>query len=396
MFKTLDRAPPDPILGLTEAFKRDSNPDKINLSAGVYKDNQGNAPVFDSVKLAEKRVLARQTTKSYLPIDGSPEFARAVQGFLFGADHEAVYHKRMITVQVPGGTAALRVAADFIASQFPQVTTWTSEPTWPNHPNIFHAAGFQVKTYPYFESSRNRFTHESMLKALRTLSKNDLVLLHGCCHNPTGVDPTLDQWREISQLLESRSAVPLFDLAYQGLAGGLREDVQGVLQFLLPGRELMIASSFSKNFGLYAERVGALTLVADSQDTAEKALSHIKICIRKNYSSPPNHGAAIVTEILQDTELRKLWEGEVAVMRERINGIRRHFVERLKAKGILRDFSFIQDQQGMFSFTGLSSGQVDLLRNKYSIYLVSSGRINVAGITTANLDYLCQAISEVL
>ena len=394
MFDALEMAPPDPILGLKEAFQRDPNPAKINLSVGVYKDAEGNTPIFRSVKRAEERILKEETSKEYLSISGSVEYAATVQMLLFGSDHEVVVSQRAVTAHTPGGTSGLRVTGDFIQKICPGVRVWVSDPTWPNHPNVFRAAGLAVKTYPYFDAATNGLAFDEMLTVLNEIPEGDVVLLHGCCHNPTGIDPSPEQWTQIADVIEERKLLPLVDFAYQGLGEGIREDVGGILALCRPGRELLIASSFSKNLGLYNERVGALTVVASSKEAAEAALSHVKKCIRVNYSNPPVHGAAIVTTVLNDPELCAEWEGEVEAMRDRINRMRHLFVETLAAKGVKRDFSFIKRQRGMFSFSGLTKEQVDTLREKYSIYIVGSGRINVAGITEANMDALCQAIAE--
>jgi aspartate aminotransferase len=396
MFDRLETAPPDPILGLEEAFKRDPNPTKINLSVGVYKDGNGNTPVFDTVKRAEEIILQDETSKAYLGIDGMPEYAAAVQALIFGADHAVVANRLAVTADTPGGTGGLRVAADFIKKVNPQATVWVSRPTWPNHPNVFRAAGLSVETYPYFDAVANNLAFDDMLAALSGLPAGDVVVLHGSCHNPTGIDPTPKQWGRIADVVGERRILPLVDFAYQGLAEGLREDAVGILALCRPDREMLVASSFSKNFGLYNERVGALTLVADSPAAAQAALSHIKTCIRANYSNPPAHGAKIVTAILRSPELSAEWENEVAAMRSRIWDMRRRFVAELAALGVVRDFSFIERQHGMFSFTGLTKDQVRRLREEYSIYLVDSGRINVAGMTEKNLPVLCKAIATVL
>ncbi len=396
MFETLETAPPDPIIGLTEAFKQDPHPDKINLGVGVYKDAQGNTPVFAAVKRAQERLLADETTKDYAPIEGPPEFAAAVQHLLFGADNEIVLNGRAITTQTPGGTGALRVAGDFIHKLFPRSRLWLGDPTWPNHPKVFEASGLEVRNYPYFDASTNGLDLESLLSALRGIPPGDVVLLHGCCHNPTGVDPTPEQWDRIGAVLGERQIIPLVDFAYQGMGDGLRQDAAGLLQMCRFAGELLVASSFSKNFGLYNERIGALTLIAPTAPATAKALSHLKISIRTNYSNPPAHGGAIVTKVLGDAALRRQWEDELRAMCARINDMRGMFVESLKNKGVDRDFAFIRRQRGMFSFSGLSPEQVEALRTQHSIYLVGSGRINVAGMTPANMEYLCSAIAAVL
>ena len=389
-------APPDPILGLSEAFKKDPNPAKIDLGVGVYKDEEGNTPILDTVKRTEERLLKEETTKDYLGMAGNAEYGAAIQELVLGADHEVAKGNRAVTAHTPGGTAALRVAGDFIHKWFPQSRIWLSDPTWANHTSVFRAAGLEVRTYSYYDTGRKRLDFNAMMTALDEVPEGDVVLLHGSCHNPTGVDPSLDQWRQIADLAAKRKWVPFVDFAYQGLADGIEEDAAGLRTLCRPGSELLFASSFSKNFGLYRERVGALTVVASSHEAAQKAFSHVKLAIRANYSNPPAHGALIVTTILNDPELRAKWETEVQVMRNRINGMRKLFVETLKAKGVEQDFSFITRQKGMFSFSGLNKDHVETLRRKYSIYIVGTGRINVAGMTTTNIDALCQAIAEVL
>jgi aspartate/tyrosine/aromatic aminotransferase len=396
MFETLEMAPPDAILGLTEAFKKDPNPAKINLSVGVYKDAKGDTPVFSSVKKAEELILKSEKTKNYLAIDGSSEYSAAVQELLFGADHEVVKSKRSCTAHTPGGTAALRVSGDFIKKMFPKARIWMSQPTWPNHPQIFQAAGVAQESYPYFDAHVNGIAFGEMMDAMNRIPEGDVVLLHGCCHNPTGCDPTLEQWKEIADVVQKRKLLPLLDFAYQGLAEGIEVDRAGLLELARPGVEMLICSSFSKNFGLYNERVGALTAVGKDAEAASRAQSHIKSCIRANYSNPPSHGGSVVTTILNNADLRKEWLGEVDVMRARINKMRTLFVDTLKAKGVKADFSFIARQRGMFSFSGLSKEQVETLKKKHGIYVVGNGRINVAGMTEGNMDQLSTAIAQVL
>lgn len=396
MFESIPLAPPDPILGLTEAFKKDPNPNKINLGVGVYQDAAGKTPILESVRQAEAALLEREQSKSYLPIDGSPQYASAVQLLMFGNHHEIVLDRRAATAHTPGGTGALRVAAEYLKKMHPQTTIWLSDPTWANHPNIFKAAGLNVKTYPYFDAPNNRVDLNAMLAALDQIPAGDVVLLHGCCHNPTGADLSTDQWAKVASVVSKRKLLPLVDFAYQGFALGLDEDAAGLLQLCQPGCELLIASSFSKNFGLYNERVGALTVVAANRAAAAAVMSHVKTVVRTNYSNPPAHGAAIVAAILNDPKLRALWLDELAQMRDRINGMRKLFVEKLAANGVTRDFSFLTRQAGMFSFTGLSQEQVQTLRDKHGIYMVGGGRVNVAGITPANADPLCQAIAAIL
>lgn len=396
MFEQFTPAPPDAILGLTEAFKKDPNPNKINLGVGVYKDEAGNTPVLRSVRQAEERILQQEKTKTYLPIEGSPAYAAATQELLFGADHEVIQSQRAATAQAPGGTGALRVAADLIRKLMPGTRVWLSTPTWPNHPSVFQAAGLEIGTYPYFDAAANSVAFDDLLAALREIPSGDAVVLHACCHNPTGVDLNAEQWRAVADVVAERGLLPILDFAYQGFSTGLREDAMGLLELARPGVELMVANSYSKNFGLYAERVGALTVVAKDAQAAGTMLSHVKQVIRANFSNPPAHGSAIVTTILGDPALRRQWEDEVAEMRDRINTMRHLFVETLNEKGVARDFSFIARQRGMFSFSGLNPEQVKRLRDEYAIYIVGSGRISVAGMSTQSMDYLCSAIADVL
>ena len=396
MFDSITPAPPDAILGLTAAFKKDPNPRKVDLGVGVYKDAGGATPVLETVKEAERRLLAGEKTKSYLPIDGTPEYNAASQRLVFGDNHEIVSSGRAVTVQAPGGTGALRVAADFVSQITPGATVWISDPTWPNHPSVFESAGLKVATYPYFDPATNGVNFDGMLATLRTIPTGDVLLLHGCCHNPTGVDLSPAQWQAVGQIAAERGILPLLDFAYQGFADGLEEDAAGVRIIADHCPEMFVASSYSKNFGLYNERVGALTVVARTTQAAEAALSHVKRCVRANYSNPPAHGGEIVRTILGDPELRARWEAEVTAMRERINTMRHLFVETLNEKGVTRDFSFIARQRGMFSFSGLNPAQVKTLRERHGVYIVGSGRISVAGMTEGNMDYLCEAIADVL
>jgi aspartate/tyrosine/aromatic aminotransferase len=396
MFEQLTPAPPDAILGITEAFKRDPNPNKINLSVGVFKDAAGNTPILKSVRAAEGQILETETTKGYLPIDGPPAFNRLSQELVFGPENELIQSGRAVTLQAPGGTGALRVAADFIARQTPQATVWVSEPTWPNHLSVFQAAGLKVATYPYFDATSNSVNFEGMMAGLHGMAPGDVVVLHGCCHNPTGVDLAAEQWQQVAQTLAARGALPLLDFAYQGFAEGLEEDARGVRLVCAACPEAFVANSYSKNFGLYSERVGALTFVGQSQAAADAVLSHLKVVVRANYSNPPGHGASIVAQILGDPGLRAQWEVEVGEMRDRINAMRHLFVETLNEQGVEQDFGYIARQRGMFSFSGLTPEQVRILRDEYAIYIVGSGRINVAGMTEDSMDYLCAAIADVL
>src|SRR3954468_9344290 len=396
MLETIEAAPPDAILGLTEAFKADPNPKKINLSVGVYQDNTGKTPVLDSVRKAGQIVQELLKSMSYLPIPGSPAYAAAVQQLMFGAGHEVEVSGRAATSHTPGGTGALRVAADFIHQQMPKATVWLMQPTWPNHPQIFAAAGVPTKSFPYFDPKTNNLAFAEALAAIQKMPAGDVIMFHGCCHNPTGIDPTPEQWKKLADAVHERGLLPLLDFAYQGFAEGIAEDAAGLKAFARPGAELIVCSSFSKNFGLYCERVGALTVVAKDKNAANTVQSQVKVCIRSNYSNPPAHGAELVTTVLNDPELRKVWEKEVAEMRGRINGMRELLVKTLKAKGVPGDYSFITRQRGMFSFSGLTPEQVEALKQKYAIYIVGSGRINVAGITESNVAPLCEAIADVV
>ncbi|MFQ5802795.1 MAG: aromatic amino acid transaminase [Candidatus Methylomirabilales bacterium] len=396
MFESLGMAPPDPIFGLMESFIKDTNPAKVNLSSGVYTDASGKTPVLAAVKQAEKRILKEETTKSYKPIQGAPEFGEIVQDLILGSGHEVVASKRGATAHTPGGTAALRLVADYVKQLSPGAAIWLSHPTWANHPNIFRSAGLKVRSYSYFDQLNNKVDFHKFLHALKEIPAGDVVVLHGCCHNPTGLDPDREQWARIASRLTERKILPLVDLAYQGFGEGLEEDTVGLRELCRPGCEMMICSSFSKNFGLYNERVGALTVLARSQEQAQAVLSHVKVSIRAHYSNPPAHGGTIVTTILRDAELRSNWEVELREMRDRVYGMRKLFVESMAARGVPRDFSFVREQKGMFSLSGLSKNQIQTLRDKYSIYIVDSGRINVSGMTDANMATLCDAIASVL
>lgn len=396
MFETIPMAPPDVILGLTETFKKDPNPNKINLGVGVYKDAEGNTPILESVRQAEKRIFEKAKSKSYLPIAGSPEFAECTGKLLFGEDHPVWGQDRIRTAHTPGGTGALRVASDFLKRCTSVTTIWMSEPTWANHPAIFDAAGLATKTYPYYDMGNKCLDFASMMKTLENVPSGDAILLHACCHNPSGADLSLEQWQEVSTLVREKGLIPLVDFAYQGFAIGLEQDAAGVRMLCNIVDEALICSSFSKNFGLYQDRCGALTVLARTSDNAACAFSQIEKAIRANYSNPPAHGGEIVVTILKDSELCQLWRSEVDTMRNRIHEMRCLFVESLREAGVTQDFSFIKDQRGMFSFSGLTGQQVALLKEKYAIYIVGSGRINVAGMTKSNMKTLCSAIADVL
>jgi len=394
MFANIPAAPPDSILGLTDAWKKDPNPKKVNLGVGVYKDENGQTPILASVKAAEAAILASATTKSYMPIAGDPEYGKQVQEMIFGAGHEVLKANRARTAHTPGGTAALRVGADFLKKFFPNAKVWMSSPTWANHKAVFAAAGIKSEDYPYYDAATKGLAFDKMKDALAKVAAGDIVLLHACCHNPTGVDLSDVQWLEIAAIASSKGWIPFLDFAYQGYGTGLEQDRAGLLALAKGCPEMLIASSFSKNFGLYQDRTGALTLVAADAKSADTAFSNVEIAIRVNYSNPPAHGGLIVTKILTDTSLRAQWVGELTAMREHIASTRSLFVDALKKKGVPGDFSFIVRQKGMFSFSGLNDDQVKFLREKKSIYVVAGGRINVAGITAKNIDYLCESIAE--
>ncbi|PNU35137.1 amino acid aminotransferase [Serratia marcescens] len=396
MFEKITAAPADPILGLTDIFRADARPNKINLGIGVYKDETGKTPVLTSVKKAEQYLLENETTKNYLGIEGIPAFASCTQELLFGKESPIVTDRRARTAQTPGGTGGLRVAADFIANQTSAKRIWISNPSWPNHKNVFSAVGLEVLEYTYYDAANHALDFDGLLNSLKQAQAGDVVLFHGCCHNPTGIDPTAEQWAQLAELSAANGWLPLFDFAYQGFANGLEEDAQGLRIFAAKHQELIVASSYSKNFGLYNERVGACTIVAADAETADRAFSQVKAAIRANYSNPPSHGAAVVATILGNDALRAMWEQELTDMRQRIHRMRQLFVNTLQEKGAQQDFSFIIQQNGMFSFSGLTKEQVLRLREEFGVYAVNSGRVNVAGMTPDNMAPLCEAIVAVL
>ncbi len=395
-FDAIPQAPPDPILGLTEAFNADANPNKVNLGVGVYQDGSGRVPVLKVVREGEARWHAEEQSKSYLPIDGAPLYNRQVQQLLLGDDSPLSAEGRAVTVQAPGGTGALKVGADFLKRFFPDSTVYISSPSWENHRALFESAGFPVDTYAYYDPETHDLDFEGMMSALRALPDRSIVVLHACCHNPTGVDPTPDQWQQIAALFGERDLIPFIDFAYQGFGRGIELDAEAVRLFARAGIPCLISSSFSKSFSLYRERVGALTLLTGSADESKRALSQLKRVIRTNYSNPASHGAQVVALVLSDPALRAQWEQELAEMRERIREMRTLFVETLREKGVERDFSFIARQNGMFSYSGLSKDVVHRLRSEYSLYIVDSGRICVAAMNRNNLPYICESIACVL
>ena len=395
MFESIQAAPPDAILGLNEVFRNDPRPGKINLTVGVYKDESGLTPILDCVKEAERRLVAKETSKGYLPIDGDPDYCRLTAELNFGAGHEVLESGRAATAQAPGGTGALRVAGDFLTSTGAARTIWCSVPTWPNHPKVFEASGLQVKNYAYFDADRHGVKLDGMLAAIREMPAGDVICLHACCHNPTGADPSPADWKLIADAVYDRGLMPLLDFAYLGFGTGIDEDAVALREFARPGAELIVASSCSKNFGLYRERVGSLTVVTKDVDTAQAVASQVRTAVRVNYSNPPSHGGAIVRTVLGDAELRSQGERELAAMRDRINGIRKVFTQKMSERLPDANFSFIEKQIGMFSFSGLTPEQVDRLKVEHAVYAVRSGRINVAGIMPSNVDALCDAIAAV-
>lgn len=398
-FRDISPAPPDAILGLTEAFIRDDRSEKMNLSVGVYKDSAGVTPVMRCVKAAEQRLIESEKTKGYLPIDGQVDYRDHVRGLVF-ADALTAGHvdaDRTAVVQTPGGTGGLRVLADFLSSQLPGTRIWLPKPTWANHDAIMTSAGLVVQNYRYLSADRTGLDLDGFLDDLRSnVNVGDAVLLHACCHNPSGVDPSPQQWKAIAETLRDAGALPVIDFAYQGFGDGLSEDAIGVSEVLAVNSEAIVCSSFSKNFGLYSERVGAVTLIADTADEAAASLSQLKRIVRSNYSNPPRHGAAVVATVLDDAELTAQWKTELTEMRERIANLRQQFVTGMKAAAPDHDFSHLLKQRGMFSFSGLNPMQVDELRNRHGVYIVGSGRINVAGMSEDRMDWLCRAVASVL
>ena len=391
-FDRIEAAPADPILGISEAFKKDPRTDKINLSVGVYKNEQGDTAILKCVKQAEKILLEKETTKSYLPISGLPEYGRAARELIFGKGHEYVDGGKAVSVHCPGGTGALRIGADFLHQQNVTATVWISDPTWANHYQIANSAGLKFERYPYYDRVNHSLAFERMMDTLSQAKEGDAVLLHACCHNPTGIDPTKEQWETIAKFLAEKKLLPMIDFAYQGFGHGIEEDAQGLRIIASHCKELLIASSFSKNFGLYNERVGVLTVVCNDVESADKVFSQFKIAVRTAISNPPAHGEKIVTTVLGDPALRAQWEQELAEMRDRILEMRKLLVEKLNAAGA-GDYSFIAEQNGMFSFSGLDKDQVERLKKEFGIYIVGSGRICVAGINHGNIDRLVEALT---
>jgi aspartate/tyrosine/aromatic aminotransferase len=396
MWKNIIAAPEDSILGLTEAFRKESNPKKVNLGVGVYKDDNGSTPILHCVKAAEEILLQKENTKSYLPISGDPSYAVGVQRLLFDTAGEVIHSGRAATVHTPGGTGALRVGADLLKKFKPHAKVWISSPTWANHKGIFSSGGFPLEEYPYYNNQTKKVDFENMIVCLEAIPEGDIVLLHACCHNPSGVDLTPEQWKKVALISQKNGWTPFLDFAYQGLGQGLKEDRFAVDHFALLGGDYFVASSFSKNFGLYNERTGALTIVSPSAQESTVAMSHLKATVRVCYSNPPAHGGLVVATILNDPNLYAQWLGELNGMRERIIGMRSALVDGLAARGVKGDFSYIKEQRGMFSFIGISDDIVTWMRENKGIYVVAGGRINLAGLSTKNIDYVCDSIAEAL
>jgi len=394
LFAAVEMAPRDPILGLNEQFNADPNPKKVNLGVGVYYDENGKLPLLKCVAAAEKSIAEAPKARGYLPIDGIPAYDKAVQGLVFGA--EAAATGRIATVQGLGGTGGLKVGADFLKRLKPKAKVLISDPSWENHRALFTNAGFAVSTYPYYDAARRGVDFAGMLAALQATEPGTIVVLHACCHNPTGCDLDAAQWDQVIETVKSRGLVPFLDMAYQGFGHGIAEDGAVVQSFLASGQDFFVSTSFSKSFSLYGERVGALSVVCENAQEASRVLSQLKIVIRTNYSNPPTHGASVVATVLTTPVLRALWEEELAGMRERIKAMRVALVEKLRAAGVQGDLGYITTQQGMFSYSGLSAAQMLRLRSEFGVYGVDSGRICVAALNEHNLDAVAKSIAAVM
>ncbi|WP_286785571.1 MULTISPECIES: amino acid aminotransferase [Pseudomonas] len=396
LFSAVEMAPRDPILGLNEAFNADTRSTKVNLGVGVYTNEEGRIPLLRAVAEAEKARIAAHAPRGYLPIDGIAAYDKAVQKMLFGADSALFAEGRVVTAQALGGTGALKVGADFIKRLLPDAVVAISDPSWENHRALFESAGFPVQNYRYYDAASHGVDRAGLLADLKALPARSVVVLHACCHNPTGVDLQLEDWKAVLEVLREREHVPFLDIAYQGFGDGIDQDAEAVRLFAESGLAFFVSSSFSKSFSLYGERVGALSIVTGTKDEAARVLSQLKRVIRTNYSNPPTHGASVVAAVLDSPELRALWEEELGEMRERIRGMRVALVDQLGALGATRDFSFVARQRGMFSYSGLTSEQVERLRSEFGIYAVGTGRICVAALNHGNLGAVTQAIAKVL
>lgn len=396
MFESLKPVAIDPILGLMIAFKADTRLVKIDLGVGVYQDDHGRTPVMESVKIAEARLLELETTKSYQGMAGDPDYNQRMLGLLFGEQHSILSSGRVKSIQAPGGSGALRVGAEVIRRARPESKLWIGVPTWPNHIPLLGSAGFEIKEYPYYDMSRHQISSQAMMEALRSVPAGDMVLLHGCCHNPTGADLSHDQWDEIADMALERGFIPFIDTAYQGLGDGLDEDGYGMRMMAERLPELVIASSCSKNFGLYRERTGSITFIAETPEQADIVISQAMSTARSIYSMPPAHGALLVSMVLGDDQLRAQWQAELEIVRLRIKSMRTLLCDSIQNNEAGMDFRHIKEQKGMFSFLGITSVQLQRLREEFGIYIVSSTRVNLAGVNSNNIDYLSQSILRVL
>jgi len=396
MFTAVEMAPRDPILGLNEQFNADSNPTKVNLGVGVYYDDSGKLPLLQCVRAAEKAMANAPTARGYLPIDGIAAYDAAVKSLVFGADSDAVKSSRVATIQAIGGTGGLKVGADFLKRLSPNAKVMISDPSWENHRALFTNAGFEVQTYPYYDAAKRNINFEGMLASIKAAAPGTIMVLHACCHNPTGYDITAAQWDQVIAAVKSGDLVAFLDMAYQGFGHGIAEDGAVIGKFVAAGLNFFVSTSFSKSFSLYGERVGALSVLCQSKEEAERVLSQLKIAIRTNYSNPPIHGGAVVAAVLNTPELRALWETELAEMRVRIKQMRSLLVEKLKAAGVKQDMSFITTQIGMFSYSGLSKDQMVRLRTEFGVYGTDTGRMCVAALNSKNIDYVCAAIAKVM
>ncbi len=396
LYRNVEMAPRDPILGLNEQFNSDTRTEKVNLGIGVYSDDEGRLPLLKAVRAAEQLQIEGANPRGYLPIDGLAAYNKGAQTLLLGKDSPVIAEGRAITVESIGGTGALKLGADFLKSLTPDSTVYISDPSWQNHRAIFGNAGFKVETYPYYSTETHGLDFAAMKSFFEALAPKSIVVLHACCHNPTGMDPTMEQWQELLEVIRSRQLIPFLDIAYQGFGAGLEEDAQVVRLFAESGLEIFVSSSFSKSFSLYGERVGALTLTTADNTLTDKVLSQVKTVIRTNYSNPPTHGATVVATVLNSPELYKLWEDELGEMRVRIRDMREQLVEKIKEAGVEQDFSFVLEQNGMFSYSGLTEEQVERLREEFGIYAISTGRICVAALNSSNIDYVAKAIAAVL
>jgi aromatic-amino-acid transaminase len=395
IFSSVELAPRDPILGINEAFAADTNPRKVNLGVGVYYDENGKLPVLECVRRVEKQLAENPAPRGYLPIEGMPGYVKAVQALVLGESSAAVREERVVGAQALGGTGALKIAADFLQRFDRGAEVWISTPSWENHRALFEGAGFKVQQYPYYDPATHGVDFKGMVQTLEGLPAGAIVVLHACCHNPTGVDLQPEQWARVIDIVKARGLVPILDMAYQGFAEGLETDGAPVRRFAEAYAPVFIASSFSKSFSLYGERAGALTIVTSSKDEATRVLSQLKRIIRTNYSNPPTHGGKVVATVLADPELRALWEQELGHMRERIKRMRAALVEKVQQNAPGKDMSFVLHQRGMFSYSGLSKEAVERLRKEYAVYAVDSGRICVAALNEANVDYVARAVAAV-